>query len=77
MHPIIGRQDGGCWSVIGIHGGSRVQAERSGRRDAWAEAVRLALMAATDRSPGVTALSAGTMAGPPDDPTACDGSAAG
>ncbi len=70
--PIIGSQDGGCWSVIGMQGGSRVQGERSGRRDAWAEAVRLALMAATDRSPLVTAPLSGTAARPPDDPTACD-----
>ncbi len=62
--PIIGAQDGGCWAVIGVHGGSRVQADRSGRRDAWAEAVRLALVAAVERRPILAASLSRTLAGP-------------
>jgi hypothetical protein len=70
--PIVGAQDDGCWAVIGMHGWTRVQVDRSGRRDAWAEAVRLALVATTDRSPRLAAPLSGTMAAPPDDPTVCD-----
>jgi hypothetical protein len=70
--PIVGAQDGGCWTVIGMHGGARVQVDRSGRRDAWAEAVRVALMATTDRSPLLAAPFSETKAEPPVDLTACD-----
>jgi hypothetical protein len=61
--PIVGVRDGGCWAVIGVHGGARVRVDLSERREAWAEAVRLALLAAPP---------SGTMGVPPDEPTACD-----
>ena len=49
--PIVGARDGGHWSVVGVHGGARVRGDRPGRREAWAEAVRLALRAAVGRRP--------------------------
>lgn len=61
--PIVGARDGGCWAVIGVHAGGRVRADRPGRLEAWAEAVRYALLVATP---------SGTGAGPSDPPTACD-----
>jgi hypothetical protein len=70
--PSVGAQDGGWWAVIGVHGWTRVRADRSERREAWAEAVRLALMAAIERGTLSAAPLSGTMGGPPDDPTVCD-----
>jgi hypothetical protein len=70
--PILGGRDGGCWDVIGVHNGERVRVDRPERRDAWAEAVRLALMGAVERRPLLAATLSSTTEGPPDDPTACD-----
>jgi hypothetical protein len=70
--PMVGARDGGCWAVIGVHSGGRVRADGSERREAWAEAVRLALMASVERGPLLAATLSGTMGGSPDDPTACD-----
>lgn len=47
--PIRGAHDDGHWSVIGILGEARVRGDRPERRDAWAEAVRLALAAVAER----------------------------
>ena len=56
--PILGARDDWQWSVVGVHGGVRVQGDRPERRDAWAEAVRLALVAAVEcRSALVATLS--------------------
>ena len=71
--PAVGARDGGCWAVIGVRGGVRVRGDRSERRDAWAEAVRLALMAAVEPTPLLAGSLSRTMGGPPHDPTACDG----
>jgi hypothetical protein len=70
--PIVGAQYGGCWAVIGVHGRVRVRVDRAERREAWAEGVRLALMAAIERRPLLAAPLFGTMVGPPVDPTVCD-----
>jgi len=70
--PIVGAGDGGCWAVIGVHGGARFRVDRSERREAWAEAVRLALMAAIERRPLMATPLHGTIVGPPVDPTVCD-----
>ncbi len=70
--PIVGARDGGCWAVTGVHGWARVQARRAERRDAWAEAVRLALAASSKRRTDPTAPLSGTMRSSPDDPTVCD-----
>jgi hypothetical protein len=40
--PLVGGRDGGCWAVVGNHGEARVQVERAGRWEAWADALRLA-----------------------------------
>jgi hypothetical protein len=61
--PIIDARDGGCWAVIGVHGGARVRVDRSERREAWAEAVRLALMANVERRTILAASRSGTMVG--------------
>jgi hypothetical protein len=53
--PVVGARDGNCWSVIGVRGGTRVRGNRAGRREAWAEAVRLALAAAVERRPRIRA----------------------
>jgi hypothetical protein len=70
--PIVGAPDVGCWAVIGVHGGSHVRVERSDRREAWAEVVRLALKAANERRPLLAAPLSRTMEGQPVDPTARD-----
>ena len=44
--PTKGARDGGCWSVIGVHGWARVHVDHYERRDAWAKAVRLGLAVA-------------------------------
>src|SRR5690348_6645331 len=46
--PIVGARDHSHWSVVGVHGEARVQGDRPERREAWAEAVRLALEASPD-----------------------------
>ena len=70
--PIVGARDGGVWAVSGVHGWARVHVGRSERTDAWAEAVRLALVAATRRRPYLEAHASDTMRSSPDDPTVCD-----
>jgi hypothetical protein len=70
--PIKGARDGGCWAVSGVHAWDRVRVGRSERRDAWAEAVRLALTADTRRRPNLAADHSGTMRSSPDDPTVRD-----
>ncbi len=59
--PIIGARDDGDWSVVGVHGGARVQGDRPERREAWAEAVRLALEAAIGRRSLLTVPLSGTV----------------
>lgn len=49
--PTVGARDGGCWAVAGFHRGARVLVDRLERRDAWAEAVRLALTAEISAGP--------------------------
>lgn len=61
--PIVGVRGGGHWAVTGIQGARRLQVDRTDRRDAWAEAVRLALLPALFSEP---------PARTPDDPTVCD-----
>jgi hypothetical protein len=70
--PIMGARDGGCWAVTGFRRWARVRVDRLERRDAWAEAVRLALRAAIERRTFLTAPTDGTMRGSPDDPTVFD-----
>ena len=70
--PIVGATDGGRWAVFGVHSGGRVRVDRSERRDAWAEAVRLARMAAVERRPSPADPLSGIMGSPADDPTVCD-----
>jgi hypothetical protein len=70
--PIVGARDGGCWAVTGFHGWVRVRVGRLERRDAWAEAVRLALRAVTKRKRYLEPNVSDTMLGSPDDPTVCD-----
>ena len=69
--PLAAR-DGGCWAVTGFRRWARVRVDRLERRDAWAEAVRLALMAAAKRRPFLAAPADSTMRGSPEDPTAFD-----
>jgi hypothetical protein len=59
--PIVGARDDGHWSVVGDHGGARVRGDRPERREAWAEAVRLALVAAVERRSLLTAPLSGTL----------------
>ncbi len=70
--PIKVAPEIGCWAVVGVHGGSRVRVERSDRREAWAEVVRLALKAANERRSLLAAPLSRTIGGQPVDPTACD-----
>lgn len=46
--PTLGARGDGHWSVVGVHGRVRVQGDRPERREAWAEAVRLALVAVVE-----------------------------
>ena len=59
--PIVGAPDGGHWAVVGVHGGARVRGDRPERREAWAEAVRLALVAAVGRRDLLAASLSGTV----------------
>ena len=70
--PKIGEPGGGSWSVIAVQGSARVKADRTERRDAWAEAVRLALIAAVEHRSREAARRTASMASSPDDPTVCD-----
>lgn len=66
--PIVGAPNRGSWSVIGISDAARVRGDRPGRLEAWAEAVRLALMAA-DESRSPVGPSHGDLGGAPDEPS--------
>ena len=46
--PTVGPRDDGHWSVVGVNGGAEARVDRPERREAWAEAVRLALVAAVE-----------------------------
>jgi hypothetical protein len=70
--PNVDARDGGCWAIAGFGRWARLRADRLERRDAWAEAVRLALRAAVKRKTFLTAPTAGTMRSAPDDPTVLD-----
>jgi hypothetical protein len=70
--PISGAGDGRCWEVIAAAGGARVRVDRLERRDAWAEAVRLALLAVVERRPLPAPRLARATGGSPGDPTVCD-----
>ena len=59
--PTVGARDDGHWSVVGDHGGARVRGDRPERKEAWAEAVRLALVAAIGRRSLLTVLLSGTV----------------
>jgi hypothetical protein len=59
--PIVGARDDGHWSVVGDHGGARVRGDRPERREAWAEAVRLALAAAVGRRSLLATLFSGAL----------------
>jgi hypothetical protein len=59
--PIVGARDDGHWSVVGDHGGARVRGDRPERREAWAEAVRLALVAALEHRSLLAALLFSTL----------------
>ncbi len=72
LGPIMGARDGGCWAVTAVHGWARFQVGRVERRDAWAEAVRLALAAAVKRRGHLAAPRSGTTPSSPDDPTVRD-----
>jgi hypothetical protein len=72
LGPIVGARDGGCWAVTAFHGWVRVRAGRLERRDAWAEAVRLALRTVTKRKRFLEPNLSDTMLSSPDDPTVCD-----
>jgi hypothetical protein len=69
--PIDGALDGDFWAVLGVNGAERVQVDGPERNEAWAEAVRLALIAG-ERMPEPTAPISSTMRGSPDDSTVCD-----
>jgi hypothetical protein len=66
------RDHGRTRAVVGVRGGSRVPVYRSVRRDAWAEAVRVALMPAIERRALLEPTLSRTTAAQPDDPTVCD-----
>ena len=70
--PIAGAEYGVFWAVKAVNGADRVRADGSERNEAWAEAVRLALLPPGERGPRVNACHSSTMRGSPDDPTVCD-----
>jgi hypothetical protein len=72
LAPIMGARDGGCWAGTAVHGWARFQVGRVERRDAWAEAVRLALAAAVKRRGHLATPRSGTKPSSPDDPTVRD-----
>ena len=59
--PIVDGRDDDHWSVVGAHGGARVRGDRPERREAWAEAVRLALVAAVEHRSLLAALLSRTL----------------
>jgi hypothetical protein len=70
--PAAGAQSGGSWAVIGVEGCARVKVDRSERRDAWAEAVRLALTFVIEHRPHLAAPRSVRTPSSTDDPTVCD-----
>ena len=70
--PVVGARDGGCWAVTAFHGWARMRVGRLERRDAWAEAVRLALSAGNKRRLHLAAPAAGITRSSLEDPTVCD-----
>jgi hypothetical protein len=70
--PIGGVRDGRRWGVTGIRCWARVHVDRCVRRDAWAEAVRLALRTTMKCKTYLDAPLSGTIRGSPDDPTVRD-----
>ena len=59
IRPERRRRDDGDRSVVGVHDGSRVQGDRPERREAWVEAVRLALMVAVEAGPSMRSFCPG------------------
>ena len=59
--PTVGARDDGHWAVVGVNGGARVRGDRPERKEAWAEAVRLALAAAIGRRSLLTVPLSGTV----------------
>jgi hypothetical protein len=64
--------EGGSWAVCGVRGACRVCVEHPDRRDAWAGAVRHALMASNKPRPALAVRRSRTTVCAPDDPSACD-----
>ena len=67
--PIVGASSGGCWAVIGLQGGARIRADRTERKEAWAEVVRLALAAVSEAWPPQTIPVLRTRDSSTEDPT--------
>ena len=61
--PIAGAPDGVFWVVKGVNGEDRVRVDCSERKEAWAEAVRLAFIPAVERRPLLTASFSSTTGG--------------
>lgn len=70
--PVIGDANSGSWTVTGVRGGERVRANNFDQRDAWAEAVRIALMTPIERESLLAPPLSESMGGFPNDPTVCD-----
>jgi hypothetical protein len=70
--PSAAAQGDVFWAVKGVNGADRVRVDGAERNEAWAEAVRLALMAADERRPLLSALGSETLGGLPNDPSVCD-----
>ena len=70
--PLTSALAGGSWVVIGVEGSGWVKVDRPERRDAWAEAVRLASIPAIEGGRHAVAARSATKASLPDDPTVCD-----
>jgi hypothetical protein len=62
----------GFWAASEFHRWAWVRVDRLERRDAWAEAVRVALTAVITRRPFPAAPTAGIMRSSPEDPTVSD-----
>ena len=70
--PTGDAHDGDFWTVTGDNGAEEVHVGGSERNEAWAEAVRLALIADVKRRPHLTAPVASTTRESPNDPTVCE-----
>jgi hypothetical protein len=70
--PTGDAQYGDSWAVIGVNGAEKVQVDGAERNEAWAEAVRLALIADVKRGPNPTAPCSSMMKESPDEPTVCE-----